>query len=124
MIMLDARQHIFPIVSEHLAAPFATSYPPLLLSCLDTLEIVLADCWPRVAHHRGEILRGLTILWVRIDEEGNMRMELGKVRERTRRAVRGLEKVLEGEGFEYKQEWVMLREGDERLNDLLVVDQS
>ncbi|KAL9600388.1 MAG: hypothetical protein Q9219_003238 [cf. Caloplaca sp. 3 TL-2023] len=60
---------IIPLILAALTAPFATAYPPLLQTALQTLRAVILNGWPRVSSHKGEILEGLVICWCRIDDE-------------------------------------------------------
>lgn len=80
----------------------------------------MVNVWPRVAYHRGGILRGLTVCWCRIKDEEVISMELKKVQESVRRAVRILTAVLERD-VDVKEEYQVLIDSDERLRELLIV---
>ena len=64
-------QDLIPLLSDVLAAPFGTAYPPLLIAAAKALQAIILTCWPRMAAYRGEILRGLVICWCRIAEDGS-----------------------------------------------------
>lgn len=115
-------KHILPLLSNTLAAPFATAYPPLLIVSLKTLETVIRECRPRVAYHRGEILRGLCVCWCRIKEEGSEKEGLGDVRGSLREVVQILTGALGEDGsVDVWEEYQMLIDSDGRLGDLLVI---
>lgn len=115
-------KYILPLLSNTLAAPFATAYPPLLIAALNALEVVVKTCRPRVAYHRGEILRGLCVCWCRIKEEGSEKEGLGDVRGSIREVVQMLTGALGEDGsVDVREEYQMLIDSDGRLGDLLVI---
>ncbi|KAI9730413.1 MAG: hypothetical protein M1834_005923 [Cirrosporium novae-zelandiae] len=60
---------LLPLLSDILAAPFATAYPPLLLTTAKTLKTIILNDWPRITFHEGELLRGLTVCWCKLKED-------------------------------------------------------
>lgn len=77
-LLLDAYESIepvkflkdlLPMLSNILADPFGTAYPPLLEKAAEVLERTIWTTWPRAFFWRTEILRGVTICWLRIAED-------------------------------------------------------
>lgn len=61
--------HILPILTSIFTAPFAASCPGLMAEAARTMQVVLANAWPRAAFWRGEVLAGLCGGWVCVMEE-------------------------------------------------------
>ena len=83
------------------------------------VQTIVVASWPRVAHHRGEILKGLTICWCRIRDEEAQSQELKDVRESIEQAVQLLTCVLT-ERVQVVEEYQILIDSDSRLRDLLI----
>ena len=81
---------------------------------------MIINAWPRIAYHRGEVLRGLTICWCRIQEEDSLSEELREVEESVRRTLRLLTNVLRRD-VDVEEEYRILIDGNDRLADLLVI---
>ncbi|KAF6232717.1 hypothetical protein HO173_009156 [Letharia columbiana] len=113
-------KHVLPLLTGILAAPFATAYPPLLQASVKAVQTIIVADWPRIAHHRGEILKGLTVCWCRIGFEEAQCQELKQVQESIERAVQLLTCVLMGKVL-LVEEYQTLIDSDSRLRDLLVV---
>jgi hypothetical protein len=71
---IDSVKHLQPLttlLSNILAEPLGLAYPPLMVAATKVLQSVVLNAWPRVKVYRGEILRGVTLAWLRCcDEEG------------------------------------------------------
>ena len=52
-----------------LAEPFGTTHPPMLQSATAVLQALLRTCWPRVPHYCNDIVRGLMLCWLNVEEE-------------------------------------------------------
>ncbi|KAL9030954.1 MAG: hypothetical protein Q9196_000975 [Gyalolechia fulgens] len=85
---------LLPLISATLIAPFATAYPPLLGTALQTLRAIVVNGWPRVAFHRGEILEGLVMCWCRIEDEEEPTSELVGIKERIEDVLRAVVQLL------------------------------
>lgn len=119
--MADATvKHILPLLTGILAAPFATAYPPLLQASVKAVQTIIIADWPRIAYHRGEILKGVTICWCRIADIEAPSQELKEVRVSIAQTVQLLTCVLTG-NVKVLQEYQILIDSDSRLRDLLVV---
>lgn len=119
--MADATvKHILPLLTGILAAPFATAYPPLLQASVKAVQMIIVTDWPRIAHHRGEILKGVTICWCRIGDEEAQSQELKEVRKSIEQAVQLLTCIVTGNA-KVVEEYLFLIDSDSRLRDLLVV---
>lgn len=57
------------MVSQILAAPFATAYSPLIEAAVQALEAIVVNVWPRVDYYRGDIFKGLITCWCKIGNE-------------------------------------------------------
>ena len=113
-------KHVLPLLSGILAAPFAAAYPPLLQASVKAVQTIILDDWPRIAHHRGEILKGLTICWCRIGDEETRSRELKEVRENIEEAVQHLT-FLSNRDVNMAEEYQTLIDSNSRLGELLVV---
>ncbi len=109
------RQDLIPLLSEVLAAPFGTAYPPLLLAAVKAIQATLVDCWPRIAIYRAEILRGLATCWCRIEEGGSEGLD--NVSAAIKDAVKLLTAAV-GNAVDAKADYESLVDSDERLSDL------
>lgn len=105
-----------PMLSRILSEPLGSAYPPLLLAAAKTLQTVILNSWPRMTFHRNEVLRGTTVCWLRLQEEGK-----GKYTElegELKTVIEMLAATIEGE-VEWRAEFQRLEDADERLKDLL-----
>lgn len=69
---IDSVKHVkdlLPLLANVLAEPLGPAYPRLLAVAAKALQFVILNAWPRVSFWEGEILRGVTICWVRILED-------------------------------------------------------
>ena len=120
-MMADAIvKHILPLLTSILAAPFATAYPALLQASVKAMKTVIVTGWPRIAHYRGEILKGVIICWCRIGDEEVQSHELNAVLESIKQVVQLLT-VAVAQNAEIAEENQNLVDIDGRLRDLLVV---
>jgi len=60
---------IVPMLTEILSMPFIAAYPPLPHAAARTLQVLLANAWPRIWRWRGDVLGGLCAAWIRASEE-------------------------------------------------------
>jgi len=68
---------IVPMLAEILSMPFIAAYRPLPLAAARTLQVLLANAWPRMWRWRGDVLSGLCAAWVRVSQESEERGEAG-----------------------------------------------
>jgi tRNA nucleotidyltransferase/poly(A) polymerase len=73
---------LLPLLSNILSDPFGPAHPPLLLEAARATESVILNAWPRISNWRGEVLKGVTVCWIRLDEEG------GEINKRTLQELR------------------------------------
>ena len=120
-MMADAIfKHIFPLLTGILAAPFATAYPALLQTSVKAVKTIIVTGWPRIAHYRGEILKGVIICWCRIWDEEVQSQELNAVRGSIEQVVQLLTCAV-AQNAKIAEEYQILIDSDGRLRDLLVV---
>ncbi|KAK9465942.1 hypothetical protein V1512DRAFT_265102 [Lipomyces arxii] len=74
-------QEVMSILVNNLSEPFGYVYPPLLLTTLDTVDIVMRETAPRGLRYRFLLLKGLTRCWKQICEGES---SLNSVREHLR----------------------------------------
>ena len=70
---IDSVKHLkdhVPVLSSILSDPLGSGHPPLLLRAAFALQAIIANGWPRIAQWKGEILKGTSICWIRMEEEG------------------------------------------------------
>ncbi|KAL9096934.1 MAG: hypothetical protein Q9165_000898 [Trypethelium subeluteriae] len=110
-------KHVLPLITEILSNPFGAAYPPLLIVAAKTLQTVILNCWPRMAFWRGEILKGMTICWLRIAEEDRSDAQLVSVEEELQKTVQMLAAAVDQE-VEIDGDFQQLIAADERLERL------
>ena len=103
-----------------MTAPFAAAYPALLQASAEAVQTILVADWPRIAHHRGEILKGVTICWCRIKDEEAQSQELDGVQESIEQVVQLLTRTVARDS-RLVEECQILIDSDGRLRDLLVI---
>ena len=81
----------------------------------------MVNGWQRIAIHRGEILRGLTVCWCRIVGQDKESEELKETQERVEEAVRVLTSLIKSDvNISIGEEYQTLIENDGRLQELLI----
>ena len=118
--MADANvKYIFPLLTGILAAPFATADPALLQASVEAIKTTIVTGWPRIAHYRGEILKGMIICWCRIGDEDVQSQDLNAVRESIEQVVQLLTCAV-AQNVKIFEEYQTLVDSDGRLQNLLV----
>ncbi|KAF2238931.1 poly A polymerase C-terminal region-like protein [Viridothelium virens] len=110
-------KHVLPLITETLSNPFGAAYPPLLIVATKALQTVILNCWPRMAFWRGEVLKGVTICWLRIAEENRSDAQLTAVEKELQKTVQMLAAAVE-QDIEIDSEFQQLVAADERLERL------
>lgn len=107
-------------MTANLSAPLATAYPPLLKASLNAAQMIILNAWPRIAHHRGEILKGLTLCWCRLRVEETKSKELKDIQRDIERTTKLLTSVVR-RIVDVVEEYQVLINSDSRLWELLTV---
>ncbi|KAL7267674.1 hypothetical protein RUND412_009727 [Rhizina undulata] len=104
---------ILPIISDILANPFGTTYPPLLLAAVKPLQAVIEVCWIRCPPYKAEVMRGVAFCWRRIleDEDKGKREELENIKKELKTVVVMLHSICENAGGNDWEEWREMKEG-------------
>ncbi|KAL9104139.1 MAG: hypothetical protein Q9163_000886 [Psora crenata] len=113
-------KHVLTILSAIMANPFSTAYPPLLEASVKSLQIVMTTAWPRVDYHRGEILKALTVCWLRIQEDLDSSTELKKIRREIEKTMQMLTALM-NQSSTIVEEYQLLVASDSRLQELLKI---
>ena len=122
--LLKCAKDMLPILSAILGSPFATMFPPLLKAAVEALQAILRDDWPRVAHHRSEILEGLTLCWCRIEQEQQRSEQLDAILTMIIQTTCLLNSTLAvGLDEDVAGEYGCLVDSEPRLQDLLLIKQ-
>ena len=108
-------QHLLPMLSESLIQAAKTEQVDLLISTLGALQAVIFNAWPRLFEHRVEVMRGLTVAWL-VLEDGDLND--GVVKELMVDTVGVLHAAM-GEMEVYVDECRALIKADGRLGGLL-----
>ncbi|KEQ65792.1 poly A polymerase C-terminal region-like protein [Aureobasidium melanogenum CBS 110374] len=120
---LDSVKHlpfILPMLSSILTHPFVTASPPLLLSSVLALQAIILNTWPRMLVHKHEVLKCVTVPWIRMREEGVAGNEFERIREECRNVVQMLRDALQEHVDEFDREVAELVKVDRRLDGLFV----
>lgn len=64
-------QNLLSILSSVMTDPFATAYPPALLSAAEALNATITTCWPRFldSDHNEEIIRIVSLCWLNLHDD-------------------------------------------------------
>jgi hypothetical protein len=114
-------QSLTKLLSNVMAEPLGLAHPPLMKCAAEGTQSVILNGWPRVKGHRGEIMRGVSLAWIRCCEDSAKKGVQGIMRG-LKELVGMLDVVLIADE-EVKDVWAMekreLVEADERLRGLL-----
>ncbi|KAF2188295.1 poly A polymerase C-terminal region-like protein [Zopfia rhizophila CBS 207.26] len=118
-------QSLIPLLANILSEPLAPAYPPLMVVAAKGAQGCVLNAWPRISVHRGDILKGLTVSWIRVEEEkakevdGERQGELEGIMKELKTCVGMLDAVLNGvEDVKWEDEKRELIGADERLRGL------
>lgn len=67
---------VIPMLVEVLSSSHATGRPDLLHNASVCLHSVLRNCWPRIFAYHGDILKGITLCWLNLEDSGILTDEL------------------------------------------------
>ncbi|TIA07977.1 hypothetical protein D6C80_09476 [Aureobasidium pullulans] len=118
---LDSIKHlpfILPMLSSILTHPFVTASPPLLLSSIKALQAIILNTWPRMHVHKTEILKCVTVPWIRMQEEQVMGDDFDKIKEECKVVVEMLKGALQEHADEFQEHFEELIQVDARLAGL------
>ena len=110
-------KEILPFITNVLSNPFGAAYPPLLMAAIKALQTVMYNCWPRAAFWRTEILKGITLCWLRIADEDRSNKELLAVEEELQKTVQILATAVSQE-IDIDEDFQQLMSADDRLERL------
>lgn len=110
-------KHVLPLITNVLSNPFGPAYPPLLIAAAKALQTLMLNCWPRMSFWRGEVLKGITLCWLRIAAENQSSRQLATVKEELRKTVQILAAAVKPE-VDIGGELRHLEDADERLKGL------
>jgi tRNA nucleotidyltransferase (CCA-adding enzyme) len=110
-------QDLIPLLSDILSDPFSTVYPPLIGVTIQTLQTIILTNWPRIAVHRAEVLRGLTLCWLTLTEDEPKAQNLHKMKQGVRDAVELLKAAVRSE-VDIDADIKLLIQSDVRLDKL------
>lgn len=102
-------------MSDVLAAPFCTAYPPSLLAGVKATQAVILNAWPRIHIYKGEILGGLAMCWCSVDEDPSEHSP--GIKTAIRDAVKLLTAAVGGPAT-VKADFDMLVASDQRLGEI------
>lgn len=114
-LAIDSVKHIkyiLPMLTETLAHPLAGADSAVLFSALESMQSLIRNCWPRMSVYRGEVLKGLTLMWLKTSGS--------ELKTKARETVRMLEVAVGTEECDFRAECAKLVEADGRLKDLLL----
>ena len=76
------------IVLAYLTDPFATMYLPLILAILRLLRQAIVTLWPRIEYYEGDVLKAVTVCWIRLEDDGRQTEDSELIRQESRTIVR------------------------------------
>ena len=109
---------VIPLITGVLSDPLSPTHPPLLVAAAKALQSVILNSWPRIAYHRGEVLKGLAICWINLSREND---SFADVKQQLQHDVRLLDAVVQNEAG-IQDDFDRLIRADETLRGLF--DQS
>jgi tRNA nucleotidyltransferase (CCA-adding enzyme) len=122
---IDSVKHLkdlVPLLSHVLSEPLGPAYPPLLLAAARGMDAVILNGWPRIGRWRAEILRGVSVAWIRLAEEGEAEEGFEDVRHSLRNVVGTLKEAVTIDAqVDWGGDTSVLVGADERLAELFKV---
>lgn len=118
---LDSVKHLpflLPMLSSILTHPFVTASPPLLLSSVQALQAIILNTWPRMHVYKNEVLKCVTVPWIRMQEESVGGHEFERIKEECKVVVEMLRDALPEANGEFDIEVSELVKVDQRLDGL------
>lgn len=110
-------KYILPMLTETLSHPLADARVETLISATKALQSVILNGWPRMAVHRGEVLKGLAFCWLTVQEgQGE---ELARLKVEMRQTVEMLKAAVRKE-VDFDSDCEMLMEAEPKLRVLFV----
>ena len=112
-------KYIIPMLTETLSHPLVDTQAAatLLNKSIMAMQAVLLNAWPRMAEHRGEVLKGVALCWLKVVDDGGDWAE--GLREDMKETVRMLAVAI-GEEIDFAADCRMLVETEPRLEGLFV----
>lgn len=118
---LDSIKHltfILPMLSSILTHPFVTASPPLLLSSIKALQSLILNAWPRMGVYKTEILKCVTLPWIRMQEESGDGDEFAEIKAECKLTEQMLRDALGTDAGDFDNEIEQLVKADSRLEGL------
>jgi hypothetical protein len=115
-------KYILPMLTQSLSHPHGTASLPMLHSAITALQALSRNCWPRMALHRAEVLKGISLCWLNADEsETRDREGINQLKEALRDTVALLRMILQDEeSCDLEADMQSLVAADGRLRNLLI----
>ena len=111
-------QYLMPILTATLSHPLGSAEMPTLLAGTKAIQAVILNCWPRMPEYRGEVLKGLTLCWLAVEQQDNEQTRTLKAE--LQEAVKMLQAAL-GNKSSFDEDCSALVAADGRLEALLRV---
>jgi hypothetical protein len=126
---IDSVKHIkylLPMLTQSLSHPHGMASLPMLNSAVVALQALLRNCWPRVAVHRAEVLKGLCLCWLNVEEiEVRDREGIDGLKDALKDTVALLRMILrDEENCDLEADVQTLVAADGRLRDLLLSEEN
>jgi hypothetical protein len=90
-------QDLIPMLAAVVTDPFALSHSPTLLAAITTLQVTMANCWPRLLQGspwRDEIIKMLTLCWLQVADEADSQAVADNVKAQVHVQLRKTAKML------------------------------
>ncbi|KAF2148911.1 poly A polymerase C-terminal region-like protein [Myriangium duriaei CBS 260.36] len=110
-------KHSLPLLNEILCNPFGPASPELLVAAVIAVQSVIRNGWPRMLECRGEVLKGLCVSWMNV-EESDHSAKFEEFRKQSCQAVNLLRQAI-GEAHITEADFRSLMDADDRLEGLL-----
>jgi hypothetical protein len=122
---IDSVKHIkyvLPMLTQSLSHPHGIASLTMLESAVTALQALLRNCWPRMALHRAEVLKGLCLCWLNVEErESSDEDNTARLRATLRDTVSLLRMILQNEEHcDFEADVQALVAADSRLRSLLL----
>jgi hypothetical protein len=123
---IDSVKHLkdlVPLLSNTLSDPLGPGYPQLLLQASSAMQSVIANAWPRIEYWSADILKGVCVCWIRLEQEGDDidSSVIESLRDSLKDVVSMLSSILANSGAEntWRADVQRLADADGRLKTLL-----
>lgn len=111
-------KHVLPMLTEVMSLEQGPARPSMLLAGTKAMQSVILNGWPRMVVYRGEVLKAVTLCWLRV--AGDKVQELDRLKKALTETVEMFRAAV-GKECDFDHECSTLVAADQRLREVLDV---